>query len=107
VLLLCWGAVAQSKDRMMHACCLGMSECIERYYYPGLMVGQKYWNSILVQERNMILNSCRIQFRIQVYLKYFCRIHRSKIARIVSCLLVTECIHVRLKSIYLVYTWAP
>jgi hypothetical protein len=37
----------------------------------------------------MILNSCRIHFRIEVYLKYFCRIHRSKIARIVSCLLVT------------------
>jgi hypothetical protein len=24
-----------------------MSESIERYYYLGLMVGQKYWNSIL------------------------------------------------------------
>jgi hypothetical protein len=47
VLPLCWGAVAQSKDRMMHVCCSGMSECIERYYYLGLMVGQKYWNSIL------------------------------------------------------------
>jgi hypothetical protein len=48
VLPLCWGAVAQSKDRMMHVCCLGMSECIERgIIYLGLMVGQKYWNSIL------------------------------------------------------------
>jgi len=35
VLPLCWGAVAQSKDRMMHVCWLGMSECIERYYLSG------------------------------------------------------------------------